>query len=365
MKKWLDHVFVGVFVASLMLIIVDAIVPFSSRTLIVEYKTKWAFAWPQTLEEWKVFPKRINGLVRDTFGLRQYLIASRALISGLVMRSFPDDRVRWGHDGWLFLNSSSVRNCQRGLAEEVYRRYSATIEKRQRYLANLGIKYVMFIVPSKEAIYPENKIRRFPDFENRRVIDGVVARLVANGLAISANQELMRAKEKEDLFFRRDLHWNPIGAAVALEKICSSLGQGGQPQEIASAERVVSWRNWPSDLARLAGLLWYFGKEDLVELRRYSSVKVDVSDYNREGFFRRRTCSGASGKERVLMFHDSFGSFFVPGLAECFGDVVAFETATQRFEVSIVKKENPTIVLEVVLDAKLLNRGEVDQNDGI
>ncbi|MFP1632295.1 alginate O-acetyltransferase AlgX-related protein [Zhengella sp. ZM62] len=132
-----------------------------------------------------------------------------------------------GVDGWGFYNSGSLRNRHRGRYADVAgaEYWTAIATELHEAQARAGKRFVFMLAPDKHSIYPEflpaNHLadRRGPDTAAL-----VHASLAARGIAyIDSKAVLDAAKATGPLYWKRDTHWNQLGALFIFDRLLEKL----------------------------------------------------------------------------------------------------------------------------------------------
>ena len=312
------------------------------------------------------FIKGIEQYYNDRFAFRKLLIKGYNIAKVLWMGESPSPKVIVGKEGWLFLRTDE------GYHEMDYYRSTApftpdqlanwqrTLEERNNRLAAQGIRYILVIAPNKTTIYPEflpqsiNRVRQ----ESR--LDQLIAHLRANSNVeiLDLRDSLRTAKAQGLLYAPKDTHWNDLGAFVAYQEIIKRLAIWYPNLKASSRsdfELKVSYSN--GDLINMVGLSEIIKDEDWTLIPRTprlanridSRIHVpDLPEY-RQPF---ATEVKNSKLPRVVMFRDSFAERLAPFLSEHFQRIVYL---WQDFDLEIVKKEHPDIVIHEMVERSLMS----------
>jgi hypothetical protein len=136
-----------------------------------------------------------------------------------------------GVDGWLFWRSESAG--EPGLDDfagqvvpppgEIARWREALIARRAG-LAARGIVYLVAIAPSKHTIYPDRLPLALQRQRGRSRLDQVVAAFAGrvDGF-LDLRPTLLQAREREQVYYRTDTHWNGAGAYAAYRTIVETV----------------------------------------------------------------------------------------------------------------------------------------------
>jgi hypothetical protein len=314
----------------------------------------------------QAFLKGIELYYNDHFGFRNTLIQAYSITKVLGMGESPSPKVIVGKKGWLFLRTDGGFNeldYYRSISPftpEQLADWKRTLEQKNNLLASQGIRYIFVIAPNKTTIYPEflpesiNRVRQ----ESR--LDQLVAYLRANSnvIILDLRDSLLAAKSKNLIYARRDTHWNDLGAFVAYQEIIKRLAiwyPNLKALPRSDFELNVSYDD--SDLINMVGLTDIL-KDEILELiprnpRLANRIdgeiyKPDVPKFQQPF----ATELQDSSLPRVVMFRDSFTSALSPFLSEHFKRILYL---WQDFDLEVVKKERPDIVIEEMVERRLMS----------
>jgi hypothetical protein len=313
------------------------------------------------------FPSQFEAFFNDGFGGRDLLIRALAKIKFHALGTSPSATVLIGKDGWLYSADRTVIDHYR--ATDLFRpaeldRWQRELKGRRDWLAARGIRYLLVIVPEKHSIYPEN----LPRFVNRvgkvTRTDQFVSRLRAdsNLALLDLRGPLREAHAREQVYYRKDTHWNNVGAFVGYQEI---LG------------RVAEWfpaaRPWPRsafdgsiepatafDLERILGTDHGRGEDEWVLKLRQPGPAYGVKvTYELPESFRHLNSPQAAEcatphLPRAVMFHDSFGVYLMNFLSQHFRRIVFEWQDYPTFDIATIEHEKPDIVIQEMAEFKLM-----------
>ncbi|TMG98050.1 MAG: hypothetical protein E6H71_07085 [Betaproteobacteria bacterium] len=99
------------------------------------------------------------------------------------------------------------------------------LRRRQRFLASLGIAYVVTIVPEKYTIYPEHLPVWVAKGDAPPPLERLMVAISADGNVrfVDLRAPLAAAKVRERVYYTTDSHWNMLGAAVGYNAMAIPL----------------------------------------------------------------------------------------------------------------------------------------------
>ncbi|HVS57629.1 MAG TPA: hypothetical protein VHJ55_15465, partial [Casimicrobiaceae bacterium] len=151
---------VSLFVTSLL---IASIGSFRERASVAD-ENRLPAALPEassTLQGWLAFPGRFEHYFNDHFGLRARLLAVDHWARAAVFGVSPVPTVLVGKQGWLYFlgeDAKAFDRWYRGIGAftdaEVEALRNELLHRRE-YLRQLGIPYLVVVVPEKYSVYPE------------------------------------------------------------------------------------------------------------------------------------------------------------------------------------------------------------------
>jgi len=295
----------------------------------------------------------------DSFGFRRSLVVaySRALLA-LGVSSTPS--VIIGKSGWLFFAGDEALASYRAVrpfTEAELMQWQRRMERRQAWLAERGIRFLVVIAPNKETIYPEFMPASLNRVRDTTRLDQLVAHMRARSSVaiVDPRAALRSAKTGGAVYFRTDTHWNDAGAWLLHREILAQLHSWYPEVEAAPAVPLARVsRGWSGDLATMLGLEGRLGEDRLLlEPPRVSRA----ADPGPRPLDPQRRLSAAerpiASRLRVVMFHDSFGLSLQPLLSESCARIVFSSGPTDwrlNFDPALVERERPAVVIQEIAE---------------
>lgn len=321
---------------------------------------------PAQLAEWYALPGKLESWFRDTFGLRNLLIAWHSHWMLDVLGVSPNTQVLVGQNGWLYLgaaNNVDTYRCLSPYTPAELRSEVNEVQRRQRWLAARKIGYGRIWAPIKANVYPEHLLRGLTKLDQAcRLQQWVPAVRKAGIAAVDLTEPLLAARKAapELLYHATDTHWNPRGAWKAYEALVPWLRKllpkmrVLQPADVAFRMARVPG----GDLARMIDQAQrYASDEPFLQLRQPLAQPV-ATETVVAGFVPTKginvaafRCARCGNDLKVLVLHDSFGNNLRPYLAESVGTLVAAEFSP--FDEALMERFAPDVVLEVHLERQL------------
>jgi hypothetical protein len=168
----------------------------------------------------------LEAYVADRFALRPALIGAVSLFKFSFGVS-SNSAVLIGSEGWLFSNGGTDHLDDMGIVPKDLPSivtWKRALVERRAWVEERGSRFVFVVAPQKETIYPEH----LPWWLSRRGADTKASRLIealrGTGVDTLDLRPMLRdGRDAGQLFFRRDTHWNSLGAFLGARAIVDYL----------------------------------------------------------------------------------------------------------------------------------------------
>jgi hypothetical protein len=318
----------------------------------------------------KSIPEKFEAFYKDHFGFRNGLIQGHNWLKYRLCKGASYGKVLFGKEDWLFLTKSQIITNFLGqipLTSEELASWKNTLEYRQQFLAEQGIRYLFVIVPNKITIYPEMLPDHIRRFKGRTRMDQLVDYLRDNCDVefLDLREVLSKAKEGGLIYYPQDSHWTDRGAFIGYYEICHYLSKWFADFKTYSLKDFkIVLKEQEADLASMLGLGETLVREfeTLVPYIPREASKIELILPNQYAWPRhvktnkQLAMENKSSKHRLLLFHDSFAER--GGLRELLGEhfsrsaFVPVRTDIDCFEL-LVAQERPDVVIEQIVERKL------------
>lgn len=307
----------------------------------------------------------------ENFGFRQWFIQFHGKLKKEGFGTSPSTKVMLGKDDWLYYRDEMVFEDYRNLYpfdDAGLQQWLDLLQTRQTFCEERNIAYLFTISPNKPTMYPEFLPSGWEplDRPNRlnQLQTAVDAKLPQVAM-IDVRPALKRHKTNHGpLYFKSDTHWNEMGAYVGYLEIMTALQKRFPELQLIPIDqiKVAEETGNGGDLARMMGLK--FSTEERMRTPQFPETRnivrekdgtpltVVVKDVlkGEEGLV---TLCAAGEIESAVIIHDSFGQALIPLLAR------HFQRATfvwsNSFDKTLVDKERPTVVIQQLVERRLLN----------
>lgn len=241
-------------------------------------------------------------------------------------------QVLLGKEQWLFYKTQidghpidDYRGVNHFSEEELQIIAQNLIDNRNYFQNELGIRLVYMGIPNKESVYKEY----MPDTVYR-IREKTRADQLADYIKDHTNleyvypkAELISAKEKAQVYYMTDTHWNHIGAFVGLQAAFQEMY--GTYRQIDTVKFSPLVNDYAGDLAMSAGIQDKC-KLDIV----YELDQSSVDDLQKQ-------------KDTVMIVGDSFSGLLYME-AEAYYDTVIWKY-TSDFTMDMIEQYHPDIIL--------------------
>jgi alginate O-acetyltransferase complex protein AlgJ len=173
------------------------------------------------------FPQNFENSINHNFFLRDQLIHLDYQVRYFVLHETVYPQVVLGKQGWMYYtNEGNLEYYQRvsPLSPEKTNLIVSNLKNIEQNLAAQNIKFLIVIAPNKETIYPEFLPDGIRTTVNPTWADQITQKLKDSTIPVlDLRSPLLQAKQKDQVYFRTDTHWNPVGAHLAYTYILNSL----------------------------------------------------------------------------------------------------------------------------------------------
>jgi hypothetical protein len=311
------------------------------------------------------FPAAYEAYFEDSFGLRDVLLRWHSLQSLRVFDVSPTSELLLGKQGWYFYTGNSSVEIWRGLrpfSQEDLRQWQLGLEARRNWLRGLGIRYLFVLAPNKETVYPDympDSLERLGPTRLDQFAEYLARHSDVDFLDLRPAMAEARKQDapQSHLYLEEGTHWNARGSLTAYRAILERLAQHAPllaplpPEAWQQVEYGSKGDTWASNM--------YIG--DLSKQREFGLMRPPGQgrarqlNAGKEGpfGFGRKHLSGTTdpSQPRAMLFHDSFGNYVEPLLAEHFS---ALECVwTYDFDALEVLDFRPRVVIELWVERTL------------
>ena len=264
---------------------------------------------PETLDQWRRYPRALDRFLADHFGLRDLLVRLNGRLR-YAMASPTDLRVVYGREKWLFFNGDGMLQQSMGLLQrsrdiERFADFAASYRKR---LARSKIAFLVAIPPNSATIVRD----RLPAWAAAKPAtseyDLMLSALTARNVpSVDLRPALLQANAADPAYLRTDTHWTRRGALFGYNAAVAALGRSDwaiDPDRVVRGHATVPG----GDLARMVGVSADISDDDAdIDLSAYAPRPMDITNIDTQ---QRETGGSATATGRdgptVVILGDSF-----------------------------------------------------------
>ena len=318
---------------------------------------------PKTIEEINKFPQLFDKYYADHFGLR-YLFTEYYKLVKYNFGDSPSKDVTIGKNGWLFLGSikSNKHNDPMGNARNVNLFSQPELKRFAKHLMNLktwlneqGIEYIFIIAPNKYTIYFEQLPDYISKVNKRSAMEQLIDYLkkYTTVSVVDLRKPLLKEKDKYQIYFKTDTHWNHYAANIAQYEIMLEIAKLFPDKIQPELKKLKKTMIRGGDLSNFIGGHIFTDPfpqpkpifNQTCELIKYPKDAKGVATY---------TLVCENKKLNAIIFRDSFFGALIPYFARKFNRSTYISKKLNYSSLSkYIKLEQPDIVIEELIERKL------------
>lgn len=299
------------------------------------------------------FPQNFENRFNNNFFLRDSLIHLDYRIRYFILRETVYPQVVLGKQGWMYYtNEGNLEYYQRvrPLTSEKTNRLVSNLKNLQQKLDNQGIKFLLVIAPNKETVYPEFLPADISKTGNPTWADQITRQMANSPVKVlDLRDPLLQFKQQEQVYFKTDTHWNPVGAHLAYTEILNSLQTSFpilKPHPLTDFDRVPQVSS--GDLAELIHLKGEINEPFTALQARFEKPSRGLKNPPAGQMI---TVMPDATLPTAVIFRDSFFNGLQPYTSEHFSRVVYVSDFT--VDLNLVAEEKPQIVILEVAERYL------------
>lgn len=294
--------------------------------------------------KWNIdFLPQLGTYFQDHFAFRSELVSADAQIQSRIFRVSNVDTITVGTDGWLYYTATVDDYMGRSLlSERGIRNIVHNLSLVQDYVQHHGAKFLFTVPPNKNSLYGEH----MPYYLQKKAgtvhnMDMLEKKIKKSGISYADLFQLFET-QKEQLYLKRDSHWNEKGAVLVYDMLLNELNIEHDRYETVKAIRS---KDAYGDLNRMLYPLtgepeWdYDYKKDPVFLYHTDTESVEDAWIETEN---------KSGSGTLLMFRDSFGNTLLPLMADTFANGYFSRAVPQNISRYMEQCKPDVVILEKV-----------------
>ncbi|MEO9893563.1 DHHW family protein [Aurantibacter sp.] len=313
------------------------------------------------------YPKAFEAYYNDNFGLRPLLISWSSKFKIKFFKDSPKPELaQFGKDGYIFFNEyeeksggiySSYSNTNLASEKEL----NNALQKHKRIkneLAHKNIEYVFGSWPNKHTIYNDllPYTMKLQLANKTSLADQTVSYFEKAKLPMfDVRKDLLNNKNKKQLYYKFDTHWNANGAYEGYHAFCKQTFDqlGLKPFPLEEFE-VSTTPIRKGDLTKLMGIDSISSHYDVKPLYELKNDNKNFHFIYPGGIYKNGfvTINDNCGNNKTaLVFRDSYGSALIQFLSLHYAKVIY--VARSQVDMYWVNKTNPDVVILGVVERRL------------
>ena len=305
------------------------------------------------------YAREFEDYYNDTFAGRKKIISKYVKLQKRL--KIDAGQYFYGQNGWIFYDSIKANNgntlvdyyAEVYFDDEDLAKMAKGINMAYDFYAKRGIKYVIFVAPNKENVYSEfmpERMQRIRKSEISRM-DHAVEYLKKHTKAeiINAKPAMLAAKKdvEQNLYFKKDTHWNYIGGYVGFEQLAQGLRHLGVPLKVPALEKLHIDKGKLRDMDMEAG-----AQEWTYEVAYRHKVLPQCQPNVKNGDIMDCLTSQGERPERLLVWVDSFAEGMLPYLSRAFKTSYYAPAGLKKLSEieAIVNETKPDVVVDELIE---------------
>ena len=279
------------------------------------------------------YPKNYEEYFNDYLPFKTELVKLKNLSDIFVFKNVFDSRVLLGKNKWLFNREDNLTEKYIGIEK-----YNFTKEELETAKSNLihfrdelkkkNIDFIFMVCPSKQFIYNEY----MPNYIKRKSTKNgtdIFVEYIKNNTDIKVvypKEELLKYKDKFQLYYKYDTHWNSLGAYIGYMELAKILNINNKNindlkiLEFDSSSVNRSLKVFYNNISKMLGLnnIKYFKDDAIYILEDYKHSLTNDFDKWRENKILKYDLYNSSN---IMVIRDSYFFEVLPYMSEVFKQV--------------------------------------------
>lgn len=288
-----------------------------------------------------------NNWLNDNIGFRDNLMTLNTTFQFTLFDKINSSDVILGKDEWLFYQGEGGISIQDYQAKNLYtekqlKKFLKNVKELQKWCDDNDMEFVLMLMPNKEHIYREYMPDGIQEIHKKKNIDLVVEYIRENSdiKVVYPKEELLKAKENYDVYYKYDTHWNDLGAYVGYKCLMNALGI--DPLSFESIENRMYKEGDLVNMAMLSEMIEPY-TENFIEYE--GDVETLYNDNNANYAYEK--FRSVNGKGKIFFMGDSFRTSLKPMLARTFEYSDFVHRDTKIFD-EVLKEKPDVFVYEMV-----------------
>lgn len=285
------------------------------------------------------FGEETESYLTQNFSGRDQLVSANARLTGALFHTSSERQVILGQDGWLFYEQTLQDYLGTNpLTEAEMADIAKVMELIEEFAAGQGSDFLFTVAPNKNSICGEYMPYYTIPAQAENDLARLAAVLAVQGVSYLDLYSLLDGQH--ELYYKRDTHWNDVGARLAYDAMMNELGHPHESfEDAAVTATTIDW----ADLGRMLMPV-------NAPLDEGAWVNVDFGSYyqfvgpSKVQLSQLKTVSDV-GQGSLLMFRDSFGNALIPFVSTAWADAT-YLSATPHAPDQL--EPGQTLIIEIV-----------------
>ena len=269
------------------------------------------------------YPKNYEEYFNDYLPFRNELVKLKNLNDIRIFKNIFSRSVLLGKYKWLFLKDNNLTEKYIGIEEYNFTEKELEIAKNNLIhfrdeLKKKNIDFIFMVCPDKQFIYSEY----MPDYIKRKSIKSgtdIFVEYIKNNTDIKVvylKEELLKYKDKYQLYYKYDSHWNSLGAYIGYTELTRILNIDNKSIEsFKILEFDSAYRNsnkdssvFYNDMARIMSLndIKKFRDDIIYILEDYKYTITNITDDWNSSIISNYNLDNFKNNRNILIIGDSY-----------------------------------------------------------
>lgn len=302
-----------------------------------------------SLSAYEEFSSAYEAYFNDYIPFRVQLNSLFADIKLTIFSTSPSSSVLLGDDNWLFYDSQYANDGdtmadyvgEKRYSEDELQAIAEHLNSMNNYCAEYDVPMIFLVCPNKSLIYseymPNSYIRHSTFNQTEQLMDYLQENVDIPSLYL--RDELLKYKDKYQLYYKTDTHWNLIGGYLGAKECLSLVGI--EVDDID--EKYIETSMFKGDLYNMLGCTVNYSDLEFNFTDEVSSHITVSRPYGDNSYSEYRT--QAQGDMKLLIIGDSFSESMIPTLGRYFSEIDV--DRNQRFQL-LAEKDYDLVIYEKV-----------------
>ena len=349
MRKVLNYIFILLFLA---VCIIPLIFSNKKAGMISTVENRALAEFPKVFnDDGTVNPELkigFNSWLNDNIGFRDTLMSLNTKIQYTLFDKINSNDVISGKNGWLFYQGEGGISINDYQAKTLYtekqlKKILNNVTELQKWCDDNGMEFVLMLMPNKEHIYREYMPDGIEEVHEEKNIDLVVDYIRENSdiKVVYPKEELLKAKEKYDVYYKYDTHWNDLGAYEGYKALMTALNI--TPLSFENIEQRGYDGGDLANMAMLSGIVTPY-RESFIKYE--GDVETLYNDNNANYAYEKYRFVNGNNK-KIFFMGDSFRVALKPMLTRTF-EYSDFAHRDTKIYDEVLKEKPDIFVYEMV-----------------